>query len=372
MFIMVLPGMISRVLYNDIVGQKNCGNLAYPTLVLKLAGHGLRGLMLAVMMAALMSSLASTFNSSSTLFAMDVWRRWRTAASERELLVVGRVVVLVMVAISIVWVPIVENFQGGLLFNYIQTISSYLMPPVTAVFLAGLLWKRATGKGAVAGLVTGVPVGLICLILLFIYPNPDEGEPDTRPRVLQVHYLYITLILFGISLVALVVVSLFTQPRSDSELGGLTWWTRNEPYLETTTTTTTDYEKAEDKIALDAAAREDVGGTEQDDDVAAAAETSLSDTLLSEADNYGAANESKTTADDPPSLPANESRRTFGWVLWGYLKDWMFGASAVSRRCDEDDSSPVVIEWPKRQRWALIGATVVLLVVWIALWIVFR
>ncbi|XP_069391135.1 sodium/glucose cotransporter 2-like isoform X4 [Paralichthys olivaceus] len=159
MFLMVFPGMISRVLYPDEVGcivpevckkvcgtEVGCSNIAYPKLVVSLMPNGLRGLMLAVMLAALMSSLASIFNSSSTLFTMDIWTRIRPQATEHELIIVGRVWVLCIVAVSICWIPVVQAAQSGQLFDYIQSVSSYLAPPIAAVFLLAVFVKRVNER----------------------------------------------------------------------------------------------------------------------------------------------------------------------------------------------------------------------------------
>ncbi|XP_053116751.1 sodium/glucose cotransporter 2 isoform X4 [Hemicordylus capensis] len=155
MFLMVMPGMISRILYPDEVAcivpeecrricgtEVGCSNIAYPKLVVSLMPSGLRGLMLAVMLAALMSSLASIFNSSSTLFTMDIYNRLRPQANDKELLIVGRVWILLIVGVSIAWIPVVQAAQGGQLFDYIQSISSYLAPPIAAIFLLGVFVKR--------------------------------------------------------------------------------------------------------------------------------------------------------------------------------------------------------------------------------------
>uniref|UniRef100_A0A673IE14 Solute carrier family 5 member 2 n=1 Tax=Sinocyclocheilus rhinocerous TaxID=307959 RepID=A0A673IE14_9TELE len=155
MFLMVFPGMISRGLYPDEVGcvepsickevcgtAVGCSNIAYPKLVVSVMPTGLRGLMLAVMLAALMSSLASIFNSSSTLFTMDIWTRIRPQARDKELMIVGRVWILCIVAISICWIPVVQAAQSGQLFDYIQSVTSYLAPPIAAVFSLAIFVKR--------------------------------------------------------------------------------------------------------------------------------------------------------------------------------------------------------------------------------------
>uniref|UniRef100_A0AAY4BIM3 Sodium/myo-inositol cotransporter 2 n=1 Tax=Denticeps clupeoides TaxID=299321 RepID=A0AAY4BIM3_9TELE len=214
-FMMVLPGMISRILYPDEVAcgdpdvcKEVCGNpvgcsdIAYAKLVMELLPSGLRGLMMAVMLAALMSSLTSIFNSSSTIFTMDLWRHLRPQVSEWELMIVGRVFVLVLVVVSVLWIPLVQASQGGQLFIYIQSISIYLQPPVSVVFMAGCFWKRTNEKGAFWGLVLGLLVGCVRMVLDFVYPVPLCYEPDSRPDIIKyVHYLYFSIILSTFTLV---------------------------------------------------------------------------------------------------------------------------------------------------------------------------
>ncbi|XP_023580046.1 sodium/glucose cotransporter 4 isoform X2 [Octodon degus] len=240
MFFIVMPGMISRALYPDEVGcvdpevcQRVCGvrvgcsNIAYPKLVMALMPIGLRGLMIAVIMAALMSSLTSIFNSSSTLFTIDVWQRFRRRATEQELMVVGRVFVVFLVGVSILWIPIIQSSSSGQLFDYIQSVTSYLAPPITALFLLAIFCRRITEPGAFWGLMFGLGVGLLRMILEFSYPAPACGEVDRRPAVLKdFHYLYFALLLCGLTAIVIVTVSLCTTPIPEEKLTRLTWWTR--------------------------------------------------------------------------------------------------------------------------------------------------
>ncbi|KAJ8253928.1 hypothetical protein COCON_G00205400 [Conger conger] len=239
-FLILLPGMISRVLFPDEVAcvdpdvcKELCGNpvgcsdIAYPKLVMELLPSGLRGLMMAVMIAALMSSLTSIFNSSSTIFTIDVWKTLRRSASEWELMVVGRVFVLVLVAVSVLWIPLLQAAQGGQLFIYIQSISSYLQPPVCIVFMAGCFWKRTTEMGAFWGLILGLLVGCVRMVLDFVYPAPLCHETDSRPSVVKyVHYLYFSIILSLLTAFITVVISLATEKPSEDQISGLTWFTR--------------------------------------------------------------------------------------------------------------------------------------------------
>ncbi|XP_029692552.1 sodium/myo-inositol cotransporter 2 [Takifugu rubripes] len=226
-FVIMLPGMISRILYT--VG---CTDIAYAKMVMELLPIGLRGLMMAVMIAALMSSLTSIFNSASTIFTMDVWKTFRTRATEWELMVVGRVFVLVLVVASVLWIPVVQASQGGQLFIYIQSISTYLQPPVSVIFLMGCFWKRTNEQGAFWGLVIGLVVGCIRMLLDFIYPAPLCYEEDDRPAVLKyVHYLYFSLILSVITLLIVIVISLATEKPKPEQISRLTWYTRLDPVV---------------------------------------------------------------------------------------------------------------------------------------------
>uniref|UniRef100_A0A674JSK8 Sodium/mannose cotransporter SLC5A10 n=1 Tax=Terrapene triunguis TaxID=2587831 RepID=A0A674JSK8_9SAUR len=231
--VIIMPGMISRVLYPDAVScvdpdecvrvcgsEVGCSNIAYPKLVVELMPSGLRGLMIAVMMAALMSSLTSVFNSSSTLFTMDIWKKIRRNAKERELLLVGRIVTVVLVAISVVWIPILQSSNSGQLYIYIQSVTSCLAPPITAVFALAVFWRRANEQGAFWGLMLGLALGLARMGLEFAYPLPRCGVPDERPSLVKdVHYLHFAILLCALTAGAVVGISLLSGPPAESQVG---------------------------------------------------------------------------------------------------------------------------------------------------------
>uniref|UniRef100_A0A8C5DDS7 Sodium/mannose cotransporter SLC5A10 n=1 Tax=Gouania willdenowi TaxID=441366 RepID=A0A8C5DDS7_GOUWI len=235
----VLPGMISRALYPDSVGcvdpeecvrvcgaEVGCSNIAFPKLVIELMPSGLKGLMIAVMMAALMSSLTSIFNSSSTLFTMDIWKKHRPRAPEKELLLVGRVVTVILVVVSVVWIPILQSANSGQLYVYIQSVTSCLAPPVTAVFTLAIFWKRTNEQGAFWGLMVGLVVGVCRMVLEFAFPPPRCGVEDSAPDLLRgVHYLHFAILLCGLTAIVVAIVSLLTPPPSHQQVCNLTWWT---------------------------------------------------------------------------------------------------------------------------------------------------
>ncbi|XP_061656708.1 sodium/glucose cotransporter 1 [Syngnathoides biaculeatus] len=241
MFLMVFPGMISRILYTKEVAcvdpdecekycqaRVGCTNIAYPKLVVDLMPDGLRGLMLSVMLASLMSSLTSIFNSASTLFTMDIYTKIRRSATEKELMIVGRVFIVILIGVSIAWIPVVQSAQSGQLFDYIQSITSYLTPPVAAVFILAIFCKRVNESGAFYGLIIGLLIGLSRMIAEFAYGTGSCVEPSNCPTIIcGVHYLYFAIILFVISCIVILGVSLVTKPIDDKHLYRLCWSLRN-------------------------------------------------------------------------------------------------------------------------------------------------
>ncbi|XP_075053318.1 sodium/myo-inositol cotransporter [Mixophyes fleayi] len=238
MFLIVIPGMISRIMFVDDIACINpehcmevcgsragCSNIAYPRLVMKVLPVGLRGLMMAVMIAALMSDLDSIFNSASTIFTLDIYKFIRKSATSRELMLVGRVFVAFMVVISIAWVPIIVEMQGGQMYLYIQEVADYLTPPVAALFLLGIFWKRCNEQGAFYGGMVGFVLGFTRLILAFIYRVPECNLPDDRPSFIKnIHYMYIATALFWITSIITIVVSLLTPPPKKEQIRTTTFW----------------------------------------------------------------------------------------------------------------------------------------------------
>ncbi|XP_043850306.1 sodium/myo-inositol cotransporter [Dromiciops gliroides] len=243
MFIIVVPGMISRILFADDIACINpehcmqvcgsragCSNIAYPHLVMKLVPVGLRGLMMAVMIAALMSDLDSIFNSASTIFTLDVYKLIRKTASSRELMIVGRVFVAFMVVISIAWVPIIVEMQGGQMYLYIQEVADYLTPPVAALFLLAIFWKRCNEQGAFYGGMAGFVLGALRLILAFTYRAPECDQPDERPAFIKnIHYMYVATALFWVTGLITVIVSLLTPPPTKEQIHTTTFWSVKVP-----------------------------------------------------------------------------------------------------------------------------------------------
>ncbi|CBY36450.1 unnamed protein product [Oikopleura dioica] len=242
-FLMMVPGMISRALWPDEIACTNaetckafcgtesgCTNVAYPTLVMRILPNGLKGLLLAVMLAALMSSLTATFNSGSTLFTMDIWKRFRKDAGNLELILIGRLFMIVLIGVSILWLPFIANSNSGQLFVYIQSVSNFLCPPIAVVFTMAIFWSRTNEPGAFWGMTLGLIVGCTRMMLEFTSAEPGCGDADSRSLVLvKVHYLHFALVLSAFVAIVTAVVSLLTPPIHPKYIRRLTFWSRFHP-----------------------------------------------------------------------------------------------------------------------------------------------
>ena len=161
--IFLVPGIIAfaLTLQQPELFQVAKADRAFPMLVKTLLPVGLKGLVAGGLMAALMSSLASVFNSCSTIFTIDIYKKIRPDKSEESLIRIGKIATAIIVLLGIIWIPIMDKIGGGVMYQYLQNVQSYIAPPVTAVFLLGIIWKRVTSDAAITTLISG-------LILLFL------------------------------------------------------------------------------------------------------------------------------------------------------------------------------------------------------------
>lgn len=219
-FILVLPGLISAALFGT------SGDEAYPTMVTSyLLPTGIKGIVIASLLAALMSSLASCFNSTSTLFTIDFYKNFRQDASETELVLVGRLATTVMVVLGVLAVPLITMLSSQL-FVYLQSVQAYISPPIAAVFLLGIFWGRANSKGAITSLATGAVLGAARFILEILYKQgADLGVLEWYASM---NFLHFAVFLFAVSLACLFFVSLLTGAPERKQIAGLTMATANE------------------------------------------------------------------------------------------------------------------------------------------------
>jgi SSS family solute:Na+ symporter len=220
LFIFVIPGVIAHVLAERGQLTLTADDQALPALVGALLPAGLRGLVVAGLLAALMSSLSSVFNSTSTLITWDIYKKLQPAASETRLVWVGRLSTGVLVVFGLLWIPLMQLISGQL-YQYIQSVQAYIAPPIAAVFLLGLFWSRLNARGAMASLLTGFVLGMGRLVaelnkaaldgIVFAYAD--------------INFLHFAALLFVICSAVLVLASLATPPPLREKIEGLTYET---------------------------------------------------------------------------------------------------------------------------------------------------
>jgi len=221
-FIFVLPGIIAAALYSDVRGTAT--DQAFPALVTRLLPVGLKGLVIAGMLAALMSSLASVFNSCSTLLTWDVYRKLKPGASEMQLITVGRIATGVLVVLGLAWIPFMKYISSQL-YIYLQSVQAYIAPPIAACFLLGLFFRRLNGTGAMASLTTGFVLGALRLILELANGLSKTGLTDGTvwAWIAEINFLHFAVLLFVVCTVVLVTVSALTPAPAAAQLAGVTW-----------------------------------------------------------------------------------------------------------------------------------------------------
>ena len=231
--IFLVPGMIAFALHDrgllDLptkdTGELD-GDLVFARMVSELLQPGMRGLVIAGLLAALMSSLSSLFNSSAALFTVDIYEKIRPGKSERHLVNVGRTATVVVVACGLVWIPVMERVQGGGLYQYLQNVQAFLAPPITAVFLMGLFFKRINKAGAMCGLALGFVLGMAKLTVqtLWSLEDPEKmADPAWLARIADFNWLFFSGVLFIASIAMITVASLLTPPPPEEKIRSLVY-----------------------------------------------------------------------------------------------------------------------------------------------------
>lgn len=229
-FIFLVPGMIGYALHvkgviaipAKVDGSVN-GDMVFPTMVASLLPAGLRGIVVAGLLSALMSSLASLFNSCATLFTVDIYRKLRPDRSEAELVRVGRIATGFVVVLGIIWIPVMKLVSGGGLYQYLQSVQGYLAPPITATFLLGLFSRRINARGAFAGLTIGFAAGMLKLTLQALDGGGAFGDTGLLHAIGSYNFLYASGWLLLLSVVVVVGFSLTAPPPDAKQIEGLTY-----------------------------------------------------------------------------------------------------------------------------------------------------
>ncbi len=227
-FIFLIPGLIGWALHQkgmiEIPMKEGGldGDQVFPTMVTTILPIGLRGLVVAALLSALMSSLASLFNSCATLFTVDIYQRLRPHESEKHYVVIGRLATGLVVIAGIIWIPIMKAMAGGGVYKYLQGVQSYLAPPITAVFLLGLFWRRINSEGALWGLIAGFILGMGKLTIEAVV---SASGIDSGPLffIAEFNFLYYSGVLLLISVIIIIGVSYLTKRPDPEQLRGLTY-----------------------------------------------------------------------------------------------------------------------------------------------------
>ena len=235
-FLFLIPGMIAFALHQKSMGAGAAflpllpdgtpnADAAFPTLVAKILPAGVKGLVVCGILAALMSSLASLFNSSAMLFTIDFWKRLKPQTSEKSLVRIGQTATVVIVVLGILWIPIMRSV-GNVLYNYLQDVQSVLAPGIAAAFLLGVTWKRASAKGGQWGLLSGIIIGLTRLGAKVYYSNtPDAADSWFKAVFYDFNWLFFCGVMLVVCCLVVIVVSLFTEAPSKEKIQGLVFGT---------------------------------------------------------------------------------------------------------------------------------------------------
>ena len=234
-FLFLIPGMIAFALshegieVNGEVFKLSTPDAAFPTLVAKLLPAGVKGLIVCGILAALMSSLASLFNSSAALFTIDFYQRFKPKTPQKRLVRIGQAATVVIVILGILWIPVMRSV-GDVLYSYLQDVQSVLAPGIAAAFLMGICWKKATALGGTWGLVTGLFLGMCRLSAKIWYSSgsSEEGSNWFRYLFYETNWLFFCGWMLLFCILVIWVVSLFTKKPSPAKIQGLVFGTSTE------------------------------------------------------------------------------------------------------------------------------------------------
>lgn len=217
LFIFVIPGVIAYALTQTGSITLDSPDHALPTLIGTLLPVGLKGIVVAGLLAALMSSLSSVFNSCSTLITWDIYKKLKPDVTENKLVLVGRIATVVLVVLGLLWIPMMKLISGQI-YQYLQSVQAYISPPIAAIFLFGVLSKRVNSQGAIAALVTGFILGIVRLILELM----KDSLSGFFLQYADLNFLHFAFLLFLACTLVLVVVSYLTSQPLESKIEGLT------------------------------------------------------------------------------------------------------------------------------------------------------
>mgnify|MGYP003298056353 CR=1 FL=1 len=214
-----------QIVVNGEVFTLSTPDAAFPTLVARLLPAGVKGLVVCGILAALMSSLASLFNSSAMLYTIDFHKRVFPNTSEKKLVVVGQIATVVIVVLGILWIPVMRSV-GNVLYIYLQDVQSVLAPGIASAFLIGICWKRASAKGGMWGLLSGLIIGITRLSAKVYYTNvPDAADSVFKYVFYDINWLFFGGWMLLVCCLVVIIVSLCTKAPNPEQIQGLVFGT---------------------------------------------------------------------------------------------------------------------------------------------------
>lgn len=218
-FIFLIPGMIAYAMnYKGMITLPDSDS-AFSVLIKELLPIGFKGLVVGGILAALMSSLASLFNSSATLFTVDFYQKYKPQASEKELVKVGRIATVAVVVLGILWIPVMRGL-GKVLYAYLQDVQSLLAPGIAAVFLLGIASKKTTPMAGLVGLLSGFILGMLRLGLK-VFAGGISQDSLIYQVFLAPNWLHYEIYLFILVIIIMIVTSMFTKRAAPETIRGL-------------------------------------------------------------------------------------------------------------------------------------------------------
>jgi len=235
-YLFIIPGLICFALVKSGKVPELAANFdaqnAFPLMVKHLLPAGLRGIVVAGLLSALMGSLAGVFNACSTLFTVDLYGKWKPTATQHQLVRTGRIATAGMVLIALLWIPVIQGAHG--LYDYLQAVQGYLAPPIFVVFFFGVFWKRLNAQGALAAMVVGFAVGIFRMLVDTPVTMKLQGFETGYPSgsflwiCNNINFQYFSVLITIVSAVVMVAVSYITAAPSDERIRGLTFATQTE------------------------------------------------------------------------------------------------------------------------------------------------
>ena len=220
LFLFVIPGIVAFALVEKGLITVAEPNATLPEMIRQVLPFGLKGLVIAGLFAALMSSLSSVFNSCSTLITLDLYKKFKPDASERQLVIVGQGSTALLVVLGLLWIPFMSYFSNQL-FLYLQSVQGYISPPIAAVFLLGIFYKRLNGTGAMASLLGGFVLGAARFFMELNIADLTAGT--FWYWYASINFLHFAILLFAICVALLVVVSMLTAAPDPRQVANITY-----------------------------------------------------------------------------------------------------------------------------------------------------